>query len=211
MNKAMVLKENIKKYRLAGKQSGLTYCKSAKTFAEYTGINVKTYTNYEQQSRKDVPDYDNLVIIAKALCVSVDRLFNYVPPEESTVKFLSDLKLDYDTKIIFDTDFMEEQPFYILHIPTWLKEVHINPPKDIEISFEEMGGLITRFNDLDITVTDIRLKSLIFIRFIIEFNDLNISDPSENAERRNIFAEKIIKDREPYYYGFKQFRGGNTE
>ena len=106
MDKAMILKENIKKYRLAGKQSGLKYCKSAKTFAEHIGLNPKTYTNYEQQSRKDVPDYDSLVIIAQALCVSIDKLLDYVPSENlqeiETRNFLQSLSIPY--RIEFNND-----------------------------------------------------------------------------------------------------------
>ena len=93
-------KSNLKKYRLAGKQSGLKYCKSAKTFAEYIKVNYNTYIDYERKGNS--PPIEILIRIATALCISIDKLLDYVPPtsfdESQILLFLQDLGIPYIKK-----------------------------------------------------------------------------------------------------------------
>lgn len=197
-----VFKNNLKKYRLAGKQNGLQYCKSAKTFAEYINVNYNAYIDYERKGK--FPPLDILIKIAYALCVSIDTLLEYAPPDTDTVRFLTDLKFDFDTEI------KDGEPYFILYTPAWLKEIHVNPPTDIIISFEEMETAIEDFNSLN-TVTDIRLKSLNFFRFVSDYNELYYNELHNKALEADKFTQEILKERESYYYGYKDFRGGNIK
>jgi len=203
MDKAMILKENIKKYRLAGKQSGLKYCKSAKTFAEHIGLNPKTYTNYEQQSRKDVPDYDSLVIIAQALCVSIDKLLDYVPSENlqeiETRNFLQSLSIPY--RIEFNND----KKIYILSYPDKSRQ-------DISIEYIDLKEMIESYKSLNFAGKSLFIRQFIFLGMAKDIDDFSI-DNLEVAEHRLElieFAKKMrlaAKDKD-YFYGLSNFRGG---
>ncbi len=95
----LTLKQNLKKYRKAAYKDGLMFCKSAEIFSEYLGISKATYTAYEAEKRSNVPDYDTLVAIAAALEVSIDRLMGRASTPDQIRFFLSELEIDFRTKI----------------------------------------------------------------------------------------------------------------
>lgn len=106
----LILKSNIKKYRNALKHDGVDYCKSAQKFATYVGIEPVTYKKYEAMSENTVPSLDNLVKIAGALRVSIDKLLNYEVPIESPTQFLTRIGVDYKR----ETDIFNGKTKYIL-------------------------------------------------------------------------------------------------
>lgn len=110
---------NIKKYRLLGKHDGIEYCKSAESFATFLGIIPDTYKKYESSAA--VPTYDNLVKIAFALEVSIDKLLDYERPVLSiaglTRFFLNDLGIKFKTKYSGEFGCKE----YILEVPEEIK------------------------------------------------------------------------------------------
>lgn len=160
-------KFNLKKYRLAGKQSGLKYCKSAKAFAEYINVNYNTYIDYERKGNS--PPLDILVMIAQALCVSVDSLLGY---DISVLKFLNDLGIK------FNTEFKNDGNYYILYAP-------IDTLQTISVDYATLKDVISEFQALDVTTKDTALKNYIFYKFVIEFNELRFNDLHNTALHRN--------------------------
>ncbi len=223
-------KSNLKKYRLAGKQSGLKYCKSAKTFAEYINVNYNTYIDYERKGNS--PPLDILVLIAQALCVSVDMLLGYAVPDISVLKFLNDLGVKFSTELKDDSN------YYILYAP-------IDTLQAISVDYATMKDVISEFQALNVTINDTALKSYIFYKFVIEFDELRYNDLHNTALHRNKILpyvkawcddlekldaikqtgdfrayfsflhnmfdkqKKVKKDDiSTWYYGFMDFRGG---
>ena len=225
-----VFKNNLKKYRLAGKQSGLKHCKSAKTFSEYINVNYNTYIDYERKGNS--PPLNILITIAAALCVSIDELLEYKPPMLNIAKFLSDLGVK------FNVEKRDDDSFYILYAP-------IASLSSISVDCSILEEIIQEFQSLDVTVTNKELKGYIFYKFANEYDELRYNDLHETALHRNIvlpyvkawcddlkkleairetgnfeayflFLEKMFdrqkklkkNDMLTWYYGFKDFRGG---
>ncbi len=224
-------KTNLKKYRLAGKQAGLPYCKSAKKFAEYINVNYNTYIDYERKGNS--PPLDILAFIAQALNVSVDCLLGLPDiPDISVLKFLNDLGIKFKIELKNDDN------YYILYAP-------IDTLQEISVDYETMKEAISEFQELDITTKDTALKSYIFYKFITEYNELLFDDLHNTALQRNKILpyvkawcddleklsaikqtgdfkayfsflhnmfdkQKEVKrdDISTWYYGFKEFRGG---
>ena len=111
-NTRKILKENIKKCRIALKHSGIDYCKSADKFALFVGIDISTYKKYESKTNI-VPPYENLIKIAQALCVSIDKLFNYSPPDK-TESFLKDIGIHYKKDV--GNNYVLSYPFKSIHV-----------------------------------------------------------------------------------------------
>lgn len=194
-------KSNLKKYRLAGKQSGLEYCKSAKTFAEYINVNYNTYIDYERKGNS--PPLDILVMIAQALCVSIDRLLDYVPPENlqefETREFLQSLSIPY--RIEFNND----NKIYILSYPD-------KSGQDISIEYIDLKEMIESYKSLNLAGKSLFIQQFIFLGMAKDIDDFSIDnlDVAEHRLELIEFSKKLrtaTKDND-YYYGFKDFRGG---
>ena len=196
------LKENIKKYRYALKRGGIDYCKSADKFALFVGIEANTYKKYESTSTDIVPPYENLIKIAKALCISIDVLFNYVPPDNSiieTLYFLIDLGIPYKTDVNGNI---------VLSSPD-------NSIQGLQTDYVDLAEIIESYGFLDLDGKSKFIRQFIFLKLAEEWNNRNI-DATEKAEHRLELIEKEIKIREEikkateksYYYGFAEFRGG---
>ena len=235
-NTREVFKNNLKKYRLAGKQNGLQYCKSAKTFAECINVNYNTYIDYERKGNS--PPLDILLKISQALCVSIDDLLSY---DISVFKFLNVFLNDLNIK--FCIELKDYDSYYILSAP-----IDTLPILKYNVDYATLKDAISEFQELNITTKDIRLKSLIFYKFITEYNELRYEDLHNIAIDRNrilpfvkswcedlekldaikqsgdfnayfSFLRKMFKQQKEvnkddiatWYYGFKDFRGGNTE
>ena len=191
------LKENIKKYRNALKHDGIEYCKSADKFAQFVGIEISTYKKYESINADIVPPYENLIRIAMALCVSIDKLFNYESPNKME-SFLKDIGILYE-KDIHKTKWILSYPFKSKHI--------------IHISNESLTRAIKSYRVLKLKSRTKFDKQFIFMNIAAE----TIEDP-DNLKMNVVYnAENIVKQIEKlkewrkekdYYYGYKYFRGG---
>lgn len=175
-----ILKKNIHNRRLALKRKGVEYCKSAEKFALYIGLNPKTYTNYEQQSCVNVPDYGDLVRIAKALKTTINDildseiLFDYIP--EKIDSFLCELQIKYDKKLI------NAVPCCILHVSPELRCFSL--PSNILVEYSDMETIITEFNNFKINVIDLTIKKYVLFKYIIEYDVKRFDDLNNSAIRR---------------------------
>lgn len=168
-------KTNLKKYRLAGKQAGLPYCKSAKKFAEYINVNYNTYIDYERKGNS--PPIDTLLIIASALCVSIDKLYDYMPPEIDIAKFLSGLKINFVT--VF-----EKKLIYILSCP---KEKEYYPYANqfttLQVDSDLLADLIGDFKEIEANLSKSMLR-FIFLEYVKDYNNKSILTPIDRADRK---------------------------
>ena len=92
----IIFKNNLKKYRLAGKQDGLKHCETAKSFAAYLDIDYEKYIHYEKDG--STPPLTILLKIAKALHISIDTLLDYDPPQETAVQFMAKMNINYSVE-----------------------------------------------------------------------------------------------------------------
>lgn len=210
------LNRNIKKYRLLGKKDGIEYCRSSAAFAAHVGINPKTYKNYEISAR--APSYDNLIKIASALGVSIDRLLGYDPPAENEIRFfLDDLGISFRTQVS-DLGIKE----YILSLPAKIKDdvltiermhldtdaaevkIYVSPVLRRKYQWFSRGKIAFREGDFE-EIADIfsehehKLKNLakypftrqlLFLGLVKAYDDQDVAAPDEeiNAEYSSIFS-----------------------
>ena len=204
-----ILKENIKKYRNALKRDGIEYCKSADKFSLFIGIEPSTYKKYESTSTEVLPTYENLIKIAEALSVSIDKLFNYEPPDKLEC-FLKDLDIRYEKDI--DSNYILTYPF---------KSVHV-----VKIEYNDLEQIFKLWQFLKLKDRTKFDKQFIFMNMAAEVNNPNVVpfDKAENLikqmgklkewrnkseKEKEVWRKKIREaSRKSYEYGFKEFRGG---
>lgn len=188
-------KSNLKKYRLAGKQSGLKYCKSAKTFAEYIKVNYNTYIDYERKGNS--PPIEILIRIATALCISIDKLLDYVPPtsfdESQILLFLQDLGIPYIKKCSENNEIT-----YTLYYPASLQNTYYpykQPP--LPVTFLDLCDTVSEFIEMQVSLPQ-TIQQMIFLEFVKEYN---ITDqPGDIAERRI----QIVQAAKTWFDGTKK-------
>ena len=211
-NTREILKENIKKYRNALKRSGIDYCKSADKFALFVGIETSTYKKYESASIDIVPPYENLVKIAQALCVSINELFNYSPPDKIE-SFLKDIGIHYK-KDVGDN--------YVLSYP--FKSIHV-----MKIDKKDLETIFSLWRFLNLKERTKFEKQFIFMDIVAEWNETVFDTTTFENKANNLISqmeklkewrEKSKKEKdnwrnelleaikESYDYRLNDFRGG---
>ncbi len=177
-NTRKTLKENIKKYRNYLKRSGIGYCKSATKFSQFVGIEASTYKKYESINTDIVPPYENLIKIAKALCVSIDKLLDYVPPDKHE-SFLRDLGILYEK---------EASGNYVLSYP--FKSIHV-----IQIEYNDLGKIIKLWQFLKLKDRSIFEKQFIFMNLAAEWSNPNM-DTNDKTDKAMKLIEQMEKLKE---------------
>lgn len=169
-------KENIKKYRLAGKQAGLTYCKTAKAFAEYINIDYNRYIDYERKG--NAPPFDVLVKIATALGVSIDKLLNYAPPKnKQEIEIMHFLQL-------LDIPYKKDNTVFILYYPqSLLKTFYPREHNSLTITYNDICDTVYEFKAMKLSFPH-KIQQMLFLEFAKEYANENINDPSDRSERR---------------------------
>lgn len=171
-------KVNLKNYRLAGKQSGLKYCKSAKTFAEFINVNYNTYIDYERKGNS--PSLDILVRIATALCVSIDDLLDYAPCEIDVAIFLSDLKIEFESTMPDNDNDESEDVAYNL----------ISPFK-LRANSYLLQSAIDDFKKLNTENCLLNEKQAIFYRLVNDHQTVTYNHTTDNAKQMIDEIDKI--------------------
>lgn len=184
-NTRKILKENIKKYRNDLKRSGIDYCKSADKFAHFAGIEISTYKKYESTSIDIVPPYENLVRIATALCISIDKLFNYNPPDK-TESFLKDIGIHYEKDVKKDVD--DNYVNYVLSYP--FKSIHV-----ISIDNKDLKTIFALWRFLNLKERTKFEKQFIFMNMVAEWNK-SVSDAATFGNKANNIIEQMEELKE---------------
>ena len=192
-NYRKAISTNLKKYRKAGWNDGLLFCKSSALFAEKLGINKITYKNYETPSREEVPDYDTLCRIANLLHVSLDTLFGRVPPPETARNVLAALNLKFSRKgdkynVVIPKTVLEhiesdwqEGMKRGFNTDTWDKAAYT----DVSFTVKDFPGIMEQYHKYDRYFLTLKLfresfQQLVFLR-VLELFRVGVSDTQKDT------------------------------